>query len=93
MPHSLKNFKHSLLVHSGLTAGQIDGSECVVYHAGTADKDGTLVTSGGRVMGVTATADTLQEALNKAYAGADQIKFDGLHRRSDIGQKALAALR
>ncbi len=77
----------------GLENGQVPGSSCTVYHAGTAQRDGQLITSGGRVLGVTATAATLQEALNKAYAGADQIHFEGMHRRSDIGQKALAALR
>ena len=87
-----ESYKKGLPI-SGLTAGQIEGSECTVYHAGTALKDGVLVTSGGRVMGVTATAEDLPAALKKAYAGADLVKFDGLHRRSDIGQKALAALR
>ena len=64
-----------------------------VYHAGTAIKDGKLVTNGGRVLGVTATAATLPEALKKAYAAADCIHFDKLHRRSDIGARALAAMK
>ena len=51
-----------------------------------------LVTSGGRVLGVTAVADSLFDAVAAAYGAADQIGFEGLHRRSDIGQKALAAL-
>ena len=50
-----------------------------------------LVTSGGRVLGVTATAPTLAQAVEKAYAAADKISFEGLHRRSDIGKRALAA--
>ena len=64
----------------------------MVYHAGTALKDGQLVTAGGRVLGVTATADTLKQALEKAYAASEQIHFDGLHKRTDIGARALAAL-
>ena len=46
----------------------------------------------GRVLGVTAVADSLFDAVTAAYGAADQIGFEGLHRRSDIGQKALAAL-
>lgn len=81
---------------SGLAAdGQLPGQpEITVYHAGTAHgADGGFVTNGGRVLGVTATALTLPEALEKAYAAADKISFENLHRRSDIGQRALAALQ
>ena len=78
---------------TGLVNGQLPGSDATVYHAGTAIRDGSLVTSGGRVLGVTATAATLPEALKKAYAAADNIHFDKLHRRSDIGARALAALK
>ena len=78
---------------SGLEKGQIPGCDATVYHAGTkALEDGTLVTSGGRVLGVTATAPTLKEAVEKAYAASDKITFEGVHRRSDIGARALAAL-
>ncbi len=72
---------------NGLQNGQKDG--VVVYHAGTAVKDGKLVTNGGRVLGVTAMGENLEEALKKAYAAVDEIKFDGAHYRKDIGQKAL----
>ena len=64
--------------------GQLDG--VTVYHAGTAEKDGALVTSGGRVLGVTALAPTLEEALEKAYAAVEKIHFDGVHYRHDIGR-------
>ena len=64
-----------------------------VYHAGTKMlEDGTLVTSGGRVLGVTAVADDLSKAIRFAYEAADHIRFDGLHRREDIGARALKAL-
>ena len=64
-----------------------------VYHAGTKMlEDGTLVTSGGRVLGVTAVADDLPKAIRLAYEAADHIRFDGLHRREDIGARALKAL-
>ena len=78
---------------SGLTDGQPeDAADVTVYHAGTAIRDGALVTAGGRVLGVTATADTLPAALDKAYKAAETIHFDKLHKRTDIGQRALAAM-
>lgn len=75
---------------TGLENGQLDG--VTVYHAGTAIKDGKLVTSGGRVLGVTALGDTLEEALKKSYDAVDKIKFENAHYRKDIGQKALKAV-
>ena len=74
----------------GLENGQLDG--VTVYHAGTAIKDGKLVTSGGRVLGVTALGDTLEDALKKSYDAVDKIKFENAHYRKDIGQKALKAV-
>lgn len=63
-----------------------------VYVAGATLKDGELVTSGGRVLGVTATADSLKEALNYAYKKVETIKFDNACYRKDIGAKALRAM-
>ena len=60
-----------------------------VYHAGTAVKDGALVTAGGRVLGVTALGDTLADAVRSAYMAAKEIHFDGAHMRSDIGSREL----
>lgn len=64
-------------------------TDCTVYHAGTALKDGRIVTSGGRVLGVTATAKNLKEAVEKAYKGIESVNFEGMFYRHDIGQKAL----
>ncbi|MFI3324856.1 MAG: phosphoribosylamine--glycine ligase [Clostridia bacterium] len=64
--------------------GQLN--DLTIYHAGTALKDEKLVTNGGRVLGVTAVADTLENALEKAYAGVNKIKFNGAHYRTDIGK-------
>ncbi len=61
-----------------------------VFHAGTKMQEGQLVTAGGRVLGVTATADTLAEAVQKAYAAAQKIDFKDKHMRHDIGARALA---
>ena len=60
-----------------------------VFHSGTAVKDGQLVTSGGRVLGVTATGDTLKTAIDRAYDAARRVHFDGMFMRSDIGKRAL----
>ncbi len=61
----------------------------VVYHAGTAEQDGKLVTAGGRVLGVCAPGATLIEAIELAYAAAERIHFEGKMCRADIGQKGL----
>ena len=63
--------------------------DIVVFHAGTALADGRLVTAGGRVLGVTALAKSIPEAINRAYEGVKCISFEGMHYRRDIGQKAL----
>lgn len=64
-----------------------------VYVAGAARKDGQLVTSGGRVLGVTAIADSLKDAIREAYAMAETIRFDNCYYRHDIGARALEAGR
>ena len=61
------------------------------YVAGAALKDGVLFTSGGRVTGTTAVADSLADAIKEAYRLADGVQFENAYRRSDIGQRALAA--
>ena len=63
-----------------------------VYVAGAVEKDGKLVTSGGRVLGATAVAETLPEAINEAYKLVDNIHFDNAFYRKDIGARALKAL-
>jgi phosphoribosylamine--glycine ligase len=64
--------------------------EVVFFHAGTkVDEKGNLVTNGGRVLGVSAIGDTLQDALNKAYKAIEKISFEGMQYRKDIGKKAL----
>jgi phosphoribosylamine--glycine ligase len=65
--------------------------DVLVFHAGTARRDGRLVTSGGRVLNVTAIGDTLQQAVERAYEAVGMIQFEGMHARRDIAAKALAA--
>ena len=62
-----------------------------VYIAGAKEENGKLFTNGGRVLGVTETADSLNEAVKKAYASAKKISFDNAFYRHDIGAKALKA--
>jgi len=65
-------------------AGQIP--DVKVLHAGTRRQGNAIVTSGGRILGVTATGDSLVSALQKAYQAAAKIHFDGMHYRKDIGR-------
>lgn len=74
---------------TGLTLGQLDG--VTVYHAGTKIENNKLVTSGGRVLGVTALGDSLADALKKSYEAVENIRFDNAHYRKDIGKRALEA--
>lgn len=69
--------------------GQVDG--VFVYHAGTKYADGKFYTNGGRVIGVTATGETLRAALDKSYEAVKKISFENAHYRTDIGKRALEA--
>jgi len=64
----------------------------VVFHAGTALKDGSIVTNGGRVLGVTALGYTIKDAIDRAYQAAGLISWNGVQYRRDIGAKALKRL-
>lgn len=66
--------------------GELDDG-IILFHAGTAFKDGELVTNGGRVIGVTALGETIEDARKKAYKNIQSIKFDNMHYRTDIGVK------
>jgi len=68
-------------------AEMVDGVK--VFHAGTSARDGAYYTAGGRVLGVTARAASLQDATARAYEAVEKIQFDGAHYRKDIGARAL----
>ncbi len=78
---------------TGKTISGYDLAETVggvkVFHAGTVFKDGQLLTSGGRVLGVTASGEDLPAALHRVYAAMSKIHFEGMHYRHDIGAKSL----
>jgi len=70
------------------------GDMAEIYHSGTGrNEKGDLVTAGGRVLGVCCTADDLQTAIEKAYKAADEVKWDGMIMRRDIGKRALGILK
>ncbi|MBR6527423.1 MAG: phosphoribosylamine--glycine ligase [Lachnospiraceae bacterium] len=75
-----------------MTLPETTPANVTIYHAGDKLQDGVLVTSGGRVLGVTATAPTLAEALKDAYAATELVEFEGKYKRNDIGQRALAIM-
>lgn len=81
-----KAYKKNLPI-DGVTKAKSLGA--LIFHAGTKISGDKLLTNGGRVLGVTATAPTLQEAVDKVYRAADVIHFDDMHFRRDIAAKAL----
>ena len=72
-----------------ITALPVDGADAVVFHAGTAMKDGAVVTSGGRVLCATALGADVADAQKRAYALVAGVAFDGMQYRKDIGYRAL----
>ena len=85
------SYPKGIEMHGFDEKGQVDGA--FVYHAGTKYENGKFLTNGGRVIGVTSTGADLPAALDKAYAAVKKISFDGAHYRTDIGKRALAAVK
>ena len=77
----------------GFEITMTEEAEIATYVAGAKLENGKLLTSGGRVLGTTAVADTLADAVKEAYRLADGVKFENAYRRSDIGQRGLAAFK
>ncbi len=63
--------------------------ETMVFHSGTAKKDGQLVTNGGRVLAVTVRGSTMEEAMDQVYRELEKVHFEGMHYRTDIGSKSI----
>jgi phosphoribosylamine--glycine ligase len=81
------SYKTGLPISGLAAASQVP--EVEVFHSGSARVGDQLVTSGGRVLGVTATGDSIEEALSRAYQALAEIHFDGIYYRRDIGHRAL----
>jgi len=75
-------------VVTGLEAAEAE-NDVAVFHAGTKKRNGDVVTNGGRVLGVTAVAETIEAAQKKTYAAVEKIRFEGAYYRRDIADKAL----
>jgi phosphoribosylamine--glycine ligase len=74
--------------YAGRTVEGLDAAEAtgaLVFHGGTAVRDGRVVTNGGRILSVTGTGDTVAEARTRAYAAVDLVSFEGARFRRDIG--------
>ena len=80
------SYKTGLPITGLAAAAQVSGVQ--VFHAGTALKNGQTLTAGGRVLGVTAAADSLTEALARAYQAMAEVHFEGMYYRRDIGYRA-----
>jgi len=80
------NYKKGTII-SGLSNQETEGEK--IFHAGTAEKDGHTVTAGGRVLCATALGTDVADAQKRAYLLAEQISWDGLYKRSDIGHRAI----
>lgn len=76
---------------SGFEITWTEDIDAEIYVAGAKLAEGKLVTAGGRVLGITAVADTLEKAIDKAYEATHKVKFDNIYYRNDIGQRALKA--
>ncbi|WP_432643055.1 phosphoribosylamine--glycine ligase [Acidaminococcus sp.] len=85
------SYKKGLTITGLKTAGGME--DVVVFHAGTREEDGKILTNGGRVLGVTAVADDIPSAQQKAYDAVEKIHFDGVHYRQDIAWRALCRLK
>jgi phosphoribosylamine--glycine ligase len=72
-----------------ITGIPADTEDQITFHAGTKLQDGKVVTSGGRVLCVVGLADTVRGAQQKAYGAINQIQFDGMQYRKDIGYRAI----
>ncbi|MCH5353351.1 MAG: phosphoribosylamine--glycine ligase [Acutalibacter sp.] len=83
------SYPKGLEIHGLDENGQVEGA--TVYHAGTKCEGDKFLTNGGRVLGITAMGDTLQQALDHAYAAVEKISFEGAMVRKDIGKRALEA--
>lgn len=73
-------------VITGLAEAAATGA--IVFHAGTKETDGNIVTNGGRVLGISALGNDIAQAIANAYRGVEQIKFENMQYRTDIGKKA-----
>ena len=85
------NYKKGIEI-SGLEAAR-ETEDVIIFHSGTAEKEGNIYTGGGRVLGIVGIGDTIRHAIDRSYLAIKLIHFDGMHYRKDIGRKALKHAR
>ena len=88
--HQILLYQLQLLLQ-GKSSKFTDKGNLLLFHAGTASQEGGVVTAGGRVLGVTALAGELPQAISLAYEGVRRVYFEGMYYRRDIGHRALRA--
>jgi len=91
MKKILEDYKKGKIITGLKQAQQLE--DVVVFHAGTAEKDRHIVTNGGRVLGVTALAENIEDAKQKAYAAIEKITFEDAYYRRDIADKAMKRVK
>ena len=80
------NYQKGKIISGLKNANSIPG--VVVFHAGTKEQSGKIVTNGGRVLGITATGENTASAIKRAYEAVGKVKWEGTHYRKDIGYRA-----
>ena len=83
-----KNYPNQPRINDEIIGLDSQNQDTYIFHAGTILTNSKVLTAGGRVLGITAKAKTLEQATNKAYKLIDNIKFEGAQYRNDIGKKA-----
>ena len=87
-----KGYPEAYPKNEEITGLDFSSDETFVFHAGTKNENGKVLTNGGRVLGVTALGDSLQQAISNAYSAADKVNWPNKYSRLDIGKKGLAKL-
>ena len=87
-----KGYPEAYPKNEEITGLDFSSDETFVFHAGTKNDNGKVLTNGGRVLGVTALGDSLQQAISRAYSAADKVNWPNKYSRLDIGKKGLAKL-
>jgi len=85
-----KGYPEAYPKNEEITGLDFSSDETFVFHAGTKNENGKVLTNGGRVLGVTALGDSLQQAISNAYSAADKVNWPNKYSRQDIGKKGLA---
>jgi len=87
-----KGYPEAYPKNEEITGLDFSSDETFVFHAGTKNENGKVLTNGGRVLGVTALGDSLQQAISNVYSAVDKVNWPNKYSRQDIGKKGLAKL-